>query len=77
MIKKFMTAAAAAVLAMAMCTTAYAGWEQDESGRWRYMTGSDTWITSGYTQDGYWVDVNGYWDGSPSSGIRQDYGSYK
>ena len=72
-----MTAAAAAVLALTMSTTAFAAWEQDASGNWRYMTGRDTWVTSGYTQDGYWVDVNGYWDGSPSIGIRQDDGSYK
>ena len=77
MMKKFVTAAAAALLALTMCSTAFAAWEQDDSGNWRYMTGRDTWVTSGYTQDGYWVDVNGYWDGSPSIGIRQSDGTYK
>ncbi len=77
MMKKFMTAAAAAVLAVTMCTTAFAAWKQDETGGYKYYTGQDTWITNDYTQDGYWVDVNGYWDGNPSIGIKQKDGTFK
>ena len=77
MMKKFMTAAAAAVLALTMSTTAFASWQQDAYGNWRYMTGKDTWLSNTYTNDGYWVDVNGYWDGNASIGVKQADGTFK
>ena len=77
MMKKFMTAAAAAVLALTMSTTAFASWEQDAYGNWRYMTGKDTWLSNTYTNDGYWVDVNGYWDGNASIGVKQADGTFR
>ena len=77
MMKKFMTAAAAAVLALTMSTTAFASWQQDAYGNWRYMTGKDTWLSNTYTNDGYWVDVNGYWDGNASIGVKQADGTFR
>lgn len=73
--KKLMTIAAASTMALAMCSTSFAAWQQDGTG-WRYMTGKSTWLTSQYTEDGYWVDVNGYWDGRESIGAKQQDGSY-
>lgn len=67
--KKFMTVVAASALTLAMSSTAFAGWQQDANG-WRYMKTKDTWLTSQYTEDGYWVDVNGYWDGKPSNATQ-------
>jgi len=67
--KKFMTFALTAALAASMYTTAFAYWQNDGTG-YRYMTGKDTWLTNTYTDDGYWVDVNGYWDGKESIGIK-------
>lgn len=75
--KKFLTLAAATAMTLAMTTTAFADWEQDSTGGWKYMTGKDTWLTSQYTDDGYWVDVNGYWDGNASIGQKQEDGTYK
>lgn len=73
--KKFMTIAAASAMVLAMCSTSFAAWQQDSTG-WRYMIGKSTWLTSQYTEDGYWVDVNGYWDGKESIGTKQQDGSY-
>ncbi len=75
--KKFITLAAAAAMTLAMTTTAFADWQQDSTGGWKYMTSKNTWLTSQYTEDGYWVDVNGYWDGNASIGTKQADGSYQ
>lgn len=72
--RKFLSAAAALAMTLSMSTPAFAGWEQDNVG-WRYMTGKDTYLTSQYTSDGYWVDVNGYWDGKGSAQTAQQTGS--
>ncbi len=71
--RKFLSAAAALAMTLSMSTPAFAGWEQDNMG-WRYMTGKDTYLTSQYTSDGYWVDVNGYWDGKGSAQTAQQAG---
>ena len=80
--RKLFAVAAASALTLAMSTTAFAAaWKQDKTGQWRYMTSDSTWLTSTTTPDGYQVDVNGYWNGQPStkaaqqaSGNAQDQG---
>ena len=70
--RKLFAVAAASALTLAMSTTAFAAaWKQDKTGQWRYMTSDSTWLTSTTTPDGYKVDVNGYWDGQPSSKAAQ------
>lgn len=63
-------------MALSVNMTAFAAWKQSDQG-WRFMTGNDTYLTSQYTEDGYWVDVNGYWDGKPSIGQKQADGTYE
>ena len=77
--KKFAAAALTAAMALSMTTTAFAarGWQQDDSGNYRFYLNDNVYVTSGYTEDGYYVDVNGIWDGSPSIGTRQEDGSYE
>ncbi|MCR5371790.1 MAG: hypothetical protein K6E83_13885 [Clostridium sp.] len=73
--KKKMTAAVMAlVLAFAMCTTAFAGWEQYESGEWTYTYAdgsyaANTWIGNYYIGPDNLMLVNnytpdGYWVGA-------------
>ena len=69
--RKIFAVAAATALTFAMSTTAFAAWKQDKTGQWRYMTSDSTWLTSQVTPDGYKVDVNGYWDGQPSTKAAQ------
>ena len=69
--RKIFAVAAATALTFAMSTTAFAAWKQDKTGQWRYMTSDSTWLTSTTTPDGYKVDVNGYWDGQPSTKAAQ------
>ena len=73
--RKFLTAALAAVMSVVMAVPAFAGWQQDPEG-WRYYKTKDTYLTSQYTEDGYWVDVNGIWDGNASIGDKQEDGSF-
>ena len=77
--RKLSAAALAAAMALTMTSTAFAatGWVQDEDGNYRYYLNNNVYVTSGYTEDGYYVDVNGIWDGSPSIGTRQEDGSYE
>lgn len=77
--RKLSAAALAAAMALTMTSTAFAatGWVQDEAGNYRYYLNNNVYVTSGYTEDGYYVDVNGIWDGSPSIGTRQEDGSYE
>ena len=70
--RKLFAVAAASALTLAMSTTAFAAaWKQDKTGQWRYMTSDSTWLTSTTTPDGYQVDVNGYWNGQPSTKAAQ------
>jgi len=76
--RKIFAVAAATALTFAMSTTAFAAWKQDKTGQWRYMTSDSTWLTSQVTPDGYKVDVNGYWDGQPSTkAAQQESGNVK
>ena len=74
-LKKMMMFAAAAAMTMAMSVPSLAYWQNDGIG-YRYMLGKDKWLTSTYTEDGYWVDVNGYWDGKESIGIKNENGEF-
>ena len=77
--KRFAAAALTAALALSMTSTAFAarGWQQDDNGNFRFYLNDNVFVTSGYTEDGYYVDVNGIWDGNPSIGTRQEDGSYE
>ena len=77
--KRFAAAALTAAIALSMTSTAFAarGWQQDDNGNFRFYLNDNVFVTSGYTEDGYYVDVNGIWDGSPSIGTRQEDGSYE
>ena len=77
--KKIAAAALTAAIALSMTSTAFAarGWQQDDNGNFRFYLNDNVFVTSGYTEDGYYVDVNGIWDGSPSIGTRQEDGSYE
>ena len=77
--KRFAAAALTAAIALSMTSTAFAarGWQQDDNGNFRFYLNDNVFVTSGYTEDGYYVDVNGIWDGNPSIGTRQEDGSYE
>ncbi|MBQ7535907.1 MAG: hypothetical protein IJT43_09870 [Stomatobaculum sp.] len=77
--RKLAAAALTAAMALSMTTTAYAvrGWVQDEAGNYRFYLNDNVYVTSGYTEDGFWVDVNGIWDGSASIGTLQEDGNYE
>ncbi len=77
--KKFATVALTAAMAISMATNVFAarGWVQDEAGNYRFYLNDNIFVTSGYTEDGFYVDVNGIWNGEPSIGTRQEDGSYE
>lgn len=77
--KKFATAALTAAMALSMATNVFAarGWQQDEAGNYRFYLNDGVYLTSGFTEDGFYVDVNGIWNGEPSIGTRQDDGTYE
>lgn len=46
---------------------ATASWIQDSDGKWYYFDLSGRMVINDITPDGYYVDVNGVWDGQTSS----------
>lgn len=88
MSKKWMAALLALAMTLMMSSTAFAGWEQYQSGEWAYRYGNgsyaaDTWIGNYYVgPDGCMVVNNytpdGYWVGASGAyeswwGRRSDY----
>lgn len=70
--RKMMTAAAAAVLALTMCTTAFAaGWVKDSNGAYKYQNADGSFVTASRTPDGYYCDENGYWNYSTNDYMAQ------
>ncbi len=52
---------AAALLALSAAAPAYAGWEEQEDGSWWYTKEDGTYLTDGFTSEGYYLDGTGVW----------------
>lgn len=62
--KKLLTSVTAAILSLSVCLVSYAGtWKKDGTG-YRYMSEDGSYLTDSLTPDGYYVNADGYWNGS-------------
>jgi len=69
--KKLITAAAAAVMTLAIATTAFAaGWKQDKTGWW-YQNDDGSYVQNARTPDGYYCNADGYWNWSTNDAAAE------